>query len=69
MSLKPSKRRHPDRHVVIHTVVRRGRHPVRNRNGGSDRHGPVNCESARAELSAALDGEQSRLLTAGFEDT
>jgi predicted anti-sigma-YlaC factor YlaD len=28
----------------------------------------VNCESARAELSAALDGEQSRLLTAGFEE-
>jgi predicted anti-sigma-YlaC factor YlaD len=37
---------------------------VRNRGGGSDNHGPMNCDSARAELSAALDGEQSRRLVA-----
>jgi predicted anti-sigma-YlaC factor YlaD len=28
----------------------------------------MNCDSAQAELSAALDGEQSRLLTAGLEE-
>lgn len=32
---------------------------MRNRAGGSDNPGPMNCDSVRDELSAELDGEQS----------
>jgi predicted anti-sigma-YlaC factor YlaD len=37
---------------------------VGNRAGSSDNHGPMSCDSVRAELSAALDGEQSLPLVA-----